>query len=41
VVSLIEGLSPSAFIEPQSTWVYGIVYDLWILRPKIKYEIQF
>jgi hypothetical protein len=29
---LTKDLPSSAFREPQSIWVYGKVYDLWILR---------
>jgi hypothetical protein len=31
----------SAFREPQSTWVYGEVYDPWILKAQNKIRIYF
>jgi hypothetical protein len=33
---LTKDLSPSAFREPQSTWVFGKVYNFWILRAQIR-----
>jgi hypothetical protein len=38
---LTKDLSPSAFREPQSTWVFGKVYDFWILRAQNKVRICF
>jgi hypothetical protein len=36
-----KDLSPSAFKEPQLTWVYGNVNDSWILRVQNKYKFLF
>jgi hypothetical protein len=38
---LTKDLPPSVFREPQSTWVYGKVYDFWILRAQNKIRIYF
>jgi hypothetical protein len=38
---LIKDLIFSAFREPQLTWVYGKVCDLWILRVQNKVKIYF
>jgi hypothetical protein len=38
---LTKDLSPNVFREPQSTWVYGEVDDLWILRAQNKIRIYF
>jgi hypothetical protein len=38
---LIKDLLFSAFREPQLPWVYGKVYDLWILRVQNKVKIYF
>jgi hypothetical protein len=32
---LTKDLPPSAFRELQSTWIYGKVYDLWILKTQL------
>jgi hypothetical protein len=38
---LTKDLPPSAFREPQSTCVYGEVYDPWILKAQNKIRIYF
>jgi hypothetical protein len=38
---LTKDLSRSAFREPQSTWVYGKIYDPWILRVQNEYKFLF
>jgi hypothetical protein len=38
---LTKDFSSSAFKEPQLTWVYDKVYDLWILKVQNKIRIYF
>jgi hypothetical protein len=38
---LTKDLSPSAFREPQLTWVYGEVDNSWILKVQNKIRIYF